>query len=112
MKGDKIRISNFRKSRILKNEPISSGNESELEEISQNIPSEKLSINYFRDEKIPSPAQDIWDLGIIAHQLYANGSHPFNSPNSNWMLNLHEGNYIIDPLITEDSPLHQIIKGN
>lgn len=111
LKGDKIRITDFRKSKIVNKESITKTS-SEIKENSKHLPSVISSLYEFRDEKMPSPSQDIWNLGIIAHQIYSNGNHPFNRPNSNLRRNLKERNYVIDPSISENSPVHQIIEGN
>lgn len=111
LKGDKIRITDFRKSKIVNKESITKTS-SEIKENSKHLPSVISSLYEFRDEKMPSPSQDIWNLGILAHQIYSNGNHPFNRPNSNLRRNLKERNYVIDPSISENSPVHQIIEGN
>lgn len=62
-----------------------------------------------------SPSQDIWSLGIIAHQMFADGQHPFKIPNSSSSLikNIMDGKFFIDTnFIPQNSPVTLAIKGN
>ena len=57
--------------------------------------------------------QDIFSLGIIACQIFADGKHPFPGDNIEKIIfNIKSGNYNIDyQKIEKDSVLDEIIKG-
>ena len=61
------------------------------------------------DKIITSGKHDIFSLGIIAHQIFANGVHPFEGSK---VVNISNGKYEIDyKCIKKDSPIDMIIKG-
>ncbi len=65
-------------------------------------------------EKIPpSKKQDLFSLGIICHQIFANGRHPFDSKDNVAVVgNIRKGNYKIDyNFIQKDSSYDLIIQG-
>ena len=65
-------------------------------------------------EKIhPSKKHDMFSLGIICHQIFANGRHPYNTKDTESVLaNIRNGNCKIDySLIQEDSSYDLVIKG-
>ena len=113
IKGDKLRIADFGESKILKN--ISSNNKSltGVRGTLLYLPPEILAIfDTDEQDKIPSStSHDIWSLGIIAHEIYSNGKHPFKLPNPNWRRNVEDGKYAIDSLILQNTQMQQIIKG-
>ena len=64
---------------------------------------------------IASSKHDIWSLGIIVHQMFANNQHPFKIPNSSasWLKNVMDGKYFIDhKYIPKDSQIAVVIRGN
>mgnify|MGYP001810401158 CR=1 FL=1 len=104
MKGEEVRIADFG---ICKN----SNNKASRTKIIESplyLPPEVLNqveTNFIE----PSANQDIWALGVLAHELFSKGKHPFKIPNANWNKNVCIG---IDPLIPKDSIVYKIIKGN
>ena len=109
IKGDKLRIADFGESKILKNSITLTGIRGTL----LYLPPEILTVIESDEEaKIhPSPSHDIWSLGIIAHEIYSNGRHPFKLRSLNWRRNVEDGNYLIDSIIPQNSQMQQIIKG-
>ena len=76
------------------------------------LPSEIVSV--IEDEALihPSCSQDIWGLGIIAHQIFADNKHPFQAPNFlDFRRNIEDGVYKIDQQIPINSQIYQIIEG-
>lgn len=72
------------------------------------------SIENESNEKIrPSRKHDMFSLGIICHQIFANGRHPFNTKdNISVLSNIRKGNYKIDYVRIEENSLYDlIIKG-
>lgn len=100
-----VRISDFGTCKSLKGKP----SETLVKGSPIYIPPEYINIG--NDDKIlTSDKHDIFSLGIIAHQLFANGLHPFEG--SSKMANISNGKYVIDyNCIKKDSPIDLIIKG-
>ena len=74
------------------------------------LPPELLFIDDKYQFKSSAP-QNIWSLGIIAHQIFADGQHPFITPNcQEWRRNVIEGKYVIDPVIPKESSIYLIIQ--
>lgn len=72
-------------------------------------PPEYISKMDNEDKIITSVKHDIFSLGIIAHQIFANGQHPFEGSK---FANISNGKYTIDyTLIKKDSTIDLIIKG-
>ena len=111
--GDKLRIADFGESKILKTKASNNTTLTGIRGTLLYLPPEILAlIDSDEDEQIPpSPSHDIWSLGIIAHEIYSNGQHPFKLPSPNWRRNVEDGKYEIDSLILQNSQMHQIIKG-
>ena len=107
--GHEIRISDFGESKIMENQSKSTG----IKGSPFYFPPEVLSLD--DDTRIiASPKHDIWSLGILAHQMFADGQHPFKIPNSDtlWKKNVMDGNYRIDyKLIPKGSPIDLAIQG-
>ena len=64
---------------------------------------------------VVSPKQDIWSLGIIVHQMFANSQHPFKIPGSSdhWIKNVMNGKYFIDyNFIPKSSQIAAVVRGN
>ena len=59
----------------------------------------------------PSTSQDIWALGIIAHELFSQGKYPFEITSLDWIKKVIIGDYRIDPVIAENSNIYKIIQG-
>ena len=110
MVGQDIRISDFGESKIMESQSKSTG----IRGTMSYFPPEILSLD--DDAKmIVSLKHDIWSLGIIAHQMFADGQHPFKIPNSDtlWKKNVMDGNYRIDyKLIAKGSPIDLAIQGH
>lgn len=64
------------------------------------------------DQKIhTSTKHDIFSLGILAHQIFSDGQHPFGKEKEIWN-NIRNGKYSINyKLIKKESSIDQIIKG-
>ena len=110
MMADNVRISDFGESKIMESQSKSTGVRGTM----SYFPPELLSLD--DDAKITSsPKHDIWSLGIIAHQMFADGQHPFKIPNSDnyWKKNVMDGNYEINyKHIKKGSPIDLTIQGN
>ena len=110
MSGDSIRISDFGESKLTEIQSNSTG----IKGTSLYLPPELLFLN--EDAKIiASPAHDIWSLGIIVHQIFADGQHPFKIPNSeiSWRQNVIDRNYFINyQKIQKGSSIDLVIQGN
>ena len=52
---------------------------------------------------------DIWSLGIIIHQMFARGVHPFG-PKERIKVNMKKGKYILDNGI-KDEKVIKVLKG-
>lgn len=66
------------------------------------------------NEKIlPSKKHDMFSLGIICHQIFTNGRHPFDTKDNVAVIgNIRKGNYKIDStMIQKDSSYDLIIQG-
>lgn len=104
-KGD-IRISDFGESKIIKKKD----DLTEIKGTGQYLPPELLIADE-NEQIIPSKKQDMWSLGLIAHQLFAKGEHPFKFGRG-WKVNVIEGNLQINyDNITKESALDFIIRG-
>ena len=67
-----------------------------------------------QDKNIQTMKHDIFSLGIIAHQIFAEGRNPFQLEKSDIKIysNINAGKYEINnACINKDSPLELIIKG-
>ncbi len=109
MVENNVRISDFGESKIIESQSKSTGIRGTL----SYFPPELLSLD---DETkiIASPKHDIWSLGIIAHQIFADGQHPFKIPNSDnlWKKNVMDGKYFINyKCIAKGSPIDLAIQG-
>ena len=109
MKDNEVRLSDFGESKM--------GNKSKStfkRGTPLYMPPELQSLD--NDTKIiASPKHDIWSLGIILHQMFANSQHPFKIPDSSdsWLKNVMVGKYFIDQkYILEDSQIAIVIRGN
>ena len=110
---DKIRIADFGTSKILKRKGSKNNTKTEKRGTPNYLPPEILKSLDDNDQISPSSSQDIWSLGIIAHQIFSNGKHPFKLLNSESSItsNIEKEKYQMDPLIPIDSPIYQIIQG-
>ena len=112
IKNKTIKISDFGESRIKKSNSAQQlsntfqvrGTQKYLApEFLEDIDSDSVQIN---------DKTDIWSLGIIFHQMYSNGNHPFISKKGDKLIkNVITNKLSIDPAISENSIAYKIIKG-
>lgn len=108
--NNKIRLTDFGIARVKSsNDAMNISRTKEALGTSRFMPPELLTSTekYF----ICNAFQDIWSFGIIVHQMFSNGLHPFEY-DANASKNILEGKYKIDSAIKEGSIIHQIINGN
>lgn len=107
--NNKIRLTDFGVARLKSsNNAIKISRTKEALGTSQYMPPELL-ISKERDFTC-NAFHDIWSLGIIIHQMFSNGLHPFEY-DAYAQKNMLEGKYKIDSSIKEGSIIHQIING-
>lgn len=109
MKGNIVRISDFGEAKIIENSSDQTG----IKGTMSYLPPELLFLDS-NVKVIASPKHDIWSLGILAHQIFAEGQHPFKTSTTDnlWKRNVMDGKYLIDyKYIVKGSPIDLTIQG-
>lgn len=112
IKNKTIKISDFGESRIKKsNSAQQLSNTFQVRGTQKYLAPEFLEDLYSDSVQI-NDKSDIWSLGIIFHQMYSNGNHPFISKKGDKLIkNVITNKLSIDPVISENSIAYGVIKG-